>query len=191
MIYTNGMDIKELKIPGVFEIQLKQIRDERGFFMRTYEKRVFENAGIDRKWVEENHSLSKIKGTVRGLHFQFQPDSQTKLVRVSSGELMDVYIDLRKNSSTFGQWGSIILSGEIGNMIYIPKGFAHGICTLRKNCDLLYKVDKYYNSKNESTIRWNDPDIGIKWPIKNPTVISERDKNAQSFKEFAEKYGGL
>ena len=183
------MEIKKLDLEGVFEIQLKPIIDDRGFFMRTYEKRVFENMGLDRKWVEENHSLSKIKGTVRGLHFQFP--LQTKLVRVSSGELMDVYVDLRKNSKTFGQWGSIILSGGQGNMVYLPKGFAHGTCTLRDNCDLLYKVDEYYNPKNESNIKWDDPGIGIEWPVKNPSVISERDKNAQSFGEFIERYGGL
>lgn len=185
------MEIKELDIKGVFEIQLDPKIDERGFFMRTYDQGIFKKHGLDRKWVQENHSLSKFKGTVRGLHFQFPPDTETKLVRLSSGELMDVFVDLRKYSPTFGKWGSTILSAEKKNTLYIPKGFAHGICTLTDNCNFLYKVDNYYAKHNEYSIKWDDPDIGIEWPIDTPSVISERDKNAPSFKEFVEKYGAI
>lgn len=185
------MKIKELNIKGVFEIQLEPITDERGFFMRTYDKKILEEFGFNNQWVQENHSLNKVKYTIRGLHFQFAPDTETKLVRVISGELMDVYVDLRKNSPTIGKWGSIVLSEEKKNMIYIPKGFAHGICTLSDNCNLLYKVDNYYAKNNEWNIKWDDPDINISWPIDSPAVISERDQNAKSFEEFFKKYGGL
>ena len=184
------MIIKERKFKGVFEIQLDLHEDKRGFFMRFYDTRLFEKYKIHRNWVQENHSLSVEKGVIRGMHFQFPPHSETKLVRVTNGKIYDVFIDLRKGSSTFGQWDSIKLSADNKKMIYIPRGFAHGFCTLTKNCEVVYKVDNYYVPGSEDSVRWNDSDLGIDWPENNP-ILSEKDFKAKSFKEFVEKYGGL
>ncbi len=184
------MKIRELEIEGVFEIQLEPITDERGFFMRTYDNEIFHKPGLDNNWVQENHSLSLDKGVIRGMHFQFPPYAETKIIRVLSGKILDVFIDLRKDSSTFGKWGSIELSAKNKKMIYIPRGFAHGFCTLTDNCELLYKMDNYYAPDSAYTLQWNDPDIGIDWPIKNP-ILSEKDTRAKEFKDFVEEYGGL
>ena len=158
--------------------------------MRVYDDKIFEEYGIHRNWVQENHSLSIEKGVIRGMHFQFPPHSETKLVRVISGKIYDVFIDLRKGSPTFGKWDSITLSAENKRMIYIPKGFAHGFCTLTKNTEIIYQMDNYYAPDNEGIIRWNDPDLGIDWPVNDP-ILSERDSKAQTFNEFVEKYRGL
>lgn len=184
------MIIKERKFKGVFEIQLEPLEDKRGFFMRVYDDKIFKKYGIHRDWVHENHSLSVEKGVIRGMHFQFPPNTETKLVRVVHGEIYDVFIDLRKDSSTFGRWDSIKLSADNKKMIYIPKGFAHGFCTLTKNCEVLYKVDNYYVPESEGTIRWNDPDLGIHWPVTGP-ILSEKDAKSKGFKEFVETQGGL
>ena len=185
------MIIKEKEIKGVFEIQLEPHKDERGFFMRTYDEKIFEEMKINRKWVQENHSLSLKKGTIRGLHFQYPPDCETKLMRVITGEIFFAVVDLRKISKTFGKWTSIILSAQKKNMLYYPRGCALGMCTLTGNCNLVYKVDNYYTEDSEDNIKWNDSDLKIKWPIVEPAVISERDSMAQSFKEFVEKHGGI
>lgn len=184
------MEIKERNFKGVFEIQLDPHEDERGYFMRVYDDTIFKKYKIHKNWVQENHSLSVEKGVIRGMHFQFLPHLETKLVRVVQGEIYDVFIDLRKDSPTFGQWDSIILSAHNYKMIYIPRGFAHGFCTLTKNCEVVYKVDNYYSPEYEGNIKWNDPDLGIDWPVNNP-IISEKDLTAKSFKEFIEKYKGL
>lgn len=180
------MDIKEKKIKGVFEIQLKPFDDPRGFFMRTYDDEIFKEHGIHHDWVQENHSFSKSKGTLRGLHFQFPPYAETKLVRAISGEIFIVIVDLRKDSKTFGKWESLTLSSENKKMLYVPKGFALGMCTMTDDCKLLYKMDEKYHPEAQGEIRWDDPDIGIKWPVDNP-ILSKRDMNAQSFKEFVKK----
>ena len=185
------MEFIPKKLKGVYEIQLSPKEDNRGFFMRTYDDNIFKEANLPQNWVQENHSLSIKKGTIRGLHFQFPPNTETKFVRLVSGRLLDVYVDLRKDSPTFGQWGSTELSAEKKNALIIPKGFAHGICTLTDNCEMLYKVDAHYAPNNEYNIIWNDPEIGIEWPISYPTEISERDKNATSFNEFKTKFGYL
>lgn len=184
------MLIKEGKIRGVSEIQLEPHEDERGFFMRVYDDKIFKKHAIHRNWVQENHSLSVEKGIIRGMHFQFPPHTETKLVRVINGEIYDVFIDLRAASPTFGQWDSIMLSADNKKMIYIPRGFAHGFCTLTKNCEVVYKVDNYYASDSEGSIRWDDPDLGIDWPVNKP-ILSEKDSKAKRFKKFIEKYGGL
>ena len=185
------MIIIERKFKGVFEVQLDPHEDERGFFMRVYDTNIFEKYKIRRNWVQENHSLSVEKGVIRGMHFQLPPHSEAKLIRVVRGEICDVFIDLRKNSPTFGQWDSIVLSADNKKMIYIPRGFAHGFCTLTENCEVVYKVDNYYSPEHEGNIKWNDPDLNIDWLIKNTPTISEKDANAKSFKEFVDKYGGL
>jgi dTDP-4-dehydrorhamnose 3,5-epimerase len=184
------MMIKESKIKGVFEIGLEKRVDNRGFFMRTYDEGIFEMNRLNTRWVQENHSYSKYKGTVRGLHFQFPPYSETKMVRVVSGKVYMVFVDLRKNSETFGKWDSAILSENNSNMLYIPKGFALGMCTLADNSTLLYKMGNYYHPENQGVIKWNDRDLRIKWPVKK-AILSERDSNAQSFKEFIKNHGWL
>lgn len=184
------MLIKERKIKGVFEVQLEPHEDRRGFFIRVYDDKIFKEHMIHRNWVQENHSLSVEKGVIRGMHFQFPPHMETKLVRVIRGQIYDVFVDLRKDSSTFGQWGSVKLSADNKKMIYIPRGFAHGFCTLTKNCEVIYKVDNYYTPDKEGGIRWNDPDLGIDWPINNP-ILSEKDSQLKSFTEFIKIYEGL
>jgi len=179
------------KIKGGFIIQLEPHEDHRGFFMRTYDKKIFAEHGIDRDWVQENHSYNKEKGTVRGFHFQFPPHAETKLIRVISGEILDVFLDLRKGSPTFGQWDSVVVSGENKKMVYIPRGFGHGMCTLTDNAQMVYKVDNYYSPEAESQVKWNDPDLNIKWPVEKEPIMSEKDLKANSFKEFVEKFGGI
>jgi len=181
--------IKERQMKGVFEIQLQPHEDERGFFMRSYDEDIFNEKGIHRNWVQENHSLSVQKGTIRGMHFQRSTHAETKLVRVVTGELFDAFIDLRKDSPTFGHWDSIILSGENKKAIYIPRGFAHGTCSLTDNVHITYKVDSYYAPESEGTIKWDDPTVGIQWPIKDPH-LSEKDLSANSFLDFVEEYVG-
>ena len=188
---VNDMIIKERKIQGVFEIQLEPKEDHRGFFMRVYDQEIYKKHGIHRDWVQENHSLSVQKGTLRGFHFQLPPAAETKLVRVISGEIYDVFVDLRKGSPTFGKWDSIILSEKNKKMLYIPRGFAHGMCTLKENSAMYYKVDNYYTPEKEFCIKWDDPQLGVKWPLKEEPIISEKDSKAKSFKEFVQKYGGI
>ncbi|MBN1275020.1 dTDP-4-dehydrorhamnose 3,5-epimerase [Candidatus Woesearchaeota archaeon] len=185
------MEFFTKEIEGVYEIQLSPFEDERGFFMRTYDKKIFEEKGLHKDWVHENHSLSRIKGTVRGLHFQYPPRAETKLLRVVTGEVFFAVVDLRKGSKTFGKWTSVILSGNKKNMLYVPRGCTPGMCTLTDDVHLAYKVDNYYSKENEDNIKWNDPDIGIEWPVKEAAVISERDDNAQSFKKFKETKEGI
>ena len=181
------MEIKERKLKGVFEISLNPIEDERGFFMRTFDDNLFKEKGIDRKWVQENHSRSERKGIIRGLHFQLSPFSETKLVRCIKGTILDVFVDLREGSNTFGKWDSIELSEENKKMIFIPRGFAHGFCTLTDISEVLYKVDNFYNPSSESGLLWNDKDINIKWPVKSP-ILSDKDLKNLSFKEFINTY---
>lgn len=182
------MKVTETKLKGVMIIEPEVFRDTRGFFMRVYDDTIFRKYGIHRNWVQENHSLSVEKGVIRGMHFQFPPHMETKLVRVISGEIYDVFIDLRKDSSTFGNWDSITLSVDNKKMVYIPRGFAHGFCSLTKNCEVLYKMDNYYAPNSVGIIRWNDPDLGIDWPVNDP-ILSEKDSEAKSFREFIETYG--
>ena len=184
------MQIKKREMKGVYEINLTAINDKRGFFMRTYAREIFEKFNIDRNWVQENHSCSMKKGIIRGLHFQFPPYCETKLVRCIKGTIFDVFVDLRKNSSTFGRWDSIELSEDNKKMIYIPRGFAHGFCTLADDCEVLYKVDNNYNPEAEGGIIWNDKTLNIKWPTDNP-ILSQKDANLPTFDKFVLKYGGL
>lgn len=185
------MIAKELKIKGVFEIKLEPNIDSRGFFMRTYDEKIFRKYQLNTKWVQESHSLSKKRWTVRGMHFQHPPFTETKLIRVIQGKILFAIIDLRSNSKTFGKWIQIIVSDRKKNMIYIPRGCAPCMCTLTENSSILYKMDNYFTPESYDNIKWNDPTLAIKWPIKIPADISERDAKAQSFKEFVKKYGGL
>lgn len=185
------MIIKKGKFKGVFVFELESHKDHRGFFMRTYDGKLFEKYGLQRKWVQENQSYSRKKGTIRGMHFQLSPYSEAKLIRVLQGKIFKAYIDLRKGSATFGKWGSIILSGDNKKMLYVPRGFALGMCSLADHCVVLYKIDNYYSPKKQGAIKWDDPDLGIAWPLDRRPILSKRDAAAGSFKEFVKTHGAI
>ena len=168
------MEIKPLSIEGVFEITLSPRHDERGYFMRAFDEATFQKHGLVTHWVQENESCNTRRGIVRGLHFQRPPATETKLVRVVSGRALDVFVDLRKSSPTFGRCGAVELSGERQNMVYIPKGFAHGYCTLTDRVVMLYKVDAPYSPQLEGGVRWNDPALGVAWPV-SEAMITPKD----------------
>ena len=184
------MEVKKRKLKGVFEIFLNPIVDDRGFFMRTFDDTIFKEFGMDRKWVQENHSRSEESGIIRGLHFQLPPFSETKLVRCIKGKVLDVFVDLRKGSKTFGLWDSIELTEVNKKMIFIPKGFAHGFCTLTEESEVIYKVDNFYTPSSELGLLWNDEDINIKWPVKTP-ILSDKDSKNLSLKEFILKHQSI
>lgn len=177
------MDIKPLPLDGVFEITLAPRRDERGYFMRTFDEANFRKHGLVSSWVQENEACSTRVHTIRGLHFQRPPAAETKLVRVVEGRALDVFVDLRRRSPTYGQWGSVELSAERQNMVYLPKGFAHGYCTLTDRVVMLYKVDAVYAPELEGGLCWNDPTIGIKWPAGEP-LISAKDQALPLLKDL-------
>ncbi len=185
------MYIHELDIAGVFEIRLTPIPDERGHFMRTYDTESMRAAGLHREWVQENVSRNERKGIVRGLHFQFPPSSETKLVRCTVGAVFDVFVDLRRGSETFGQWGGLTLSSELHNMVFIPRGFAHGYCTLSELSEVQYKVDHAYDRGREGGLLWSDPGMGIRWPLDSPPLLSVKDWGAMDLARFREQHGGL
>lgn len=149
--------------------------DHRGFFMESYNESVLADHGITYNFVQDNQSLSAEPGVLRGLHYQLNPKAQTKLIRVLSGAIYDVIVDIRKGSPTFGQWVGVILSEYNKRQLLVPKGFAHGFCTLVPNTQVLYKVDEYYSPEHDRGILWNDPAIGIDWPVSNP-VLSDKDQ---------------
>jgi len=177
------MEIKERKLKGTFEINPTPHIDERGFFMRTWDKEIFQHNNLEFNWVQENHSRSEKAGIIRGLHFQLPPFAETKLVRCIRGSVLDVFVDLRNDSPTFGQWDSIELSEDNKNMILIPRGFAHGFCTISKVSEVVYKVDNYYSREHERGIVWNDPELAIIWPVQDP-VLSEKDQQNMSFLDY-------
>ena len=177
------MEITPLKLEGTYAIALKTHEDDRGYFVRSYDLGFFQEHGLQTNWVQENQSRSVRKHTVRGLHFQKPPHAETKLIRVIKGAVLDVFVDLRKESPTFGQWDSIELSAQNFKLVYIPRGFAHGFCTLEPDTIVLYKVDNYYAPKFEGGLRWNDPTLKIDWPAGDP-FLSDRDRQAEFFDQF-------
>ncbi len=161
--------------------------DERGSFSEDYNYEKFINIGIDDKFIQDNISLSLKKNTVRGLHFQLKPFSQSKLIKVLSGSIFDVFVDLRKYSKTYEEYDSTIIGVNDG-WLYIPEGFAHGFCTLEDNTKVLYKVNNFYNSEHDSGIIFNDPLFSIKWPLSiKETILSQKDKNLPSWEELRDK----
>lgn len=184
------MDIIERKIAGVFEIALTPHFDNRGFFMRTFDDNVFKEAGLDFNWVQENHSRTLNKGTIRGLHFQFPPFAEAKCIRCIRGQVLDVFVDLRKDSPTFGEWDSIVIAEDNFKMILVPRGFAHGFFTISTESEVIYKVDNYYSPQHECGIIWNDIDLNILWNCENP-ILSEKDKKNITLKNFIEKYKAI
>ncbi|WP_024899146.1 dTDP-4-dehydrorhamnose 3,5-epimerase [Brucella rhizosphaerae] len=173
------MEARFLGLDGVFEIIPQKFGDERGFFSETYKVKALVDAGIDLNFVQDNHSYSAAKGVVRGLHYQLPPFAQDKLVRVIRGAILDVAVDIRKSSPTFGKWGALEISAEKWNQILVPKGFAHGFMTLVENTEVIYKVTDYYSPEHDRSIRFDDPAIGIDWPRPSSGVqLSDKDQKA-------------
>ena len=164
----------ETSIDGVFVIETKKYGDDRGYFVETYKESDFRKVGLDYCFIQDNQSKSK-KGVLRGLHFQ-KNHPQTKLVRCIEGEVFDVCVDLRKNSSTYGKWEGVVLSADKGNQFLIPRGFAHGFLVLSDTATFCYKCDEVYHPEDEGGVIWNDPSIGIDWPLNGEVVLSEKDK---------------
>lgn len=162
--------------PDVHILIPERFTDHRGYFSEIYSQPAFQSLGIDCTFVQDNQSLSVAKGTVRGLHFQYPPYDQAKLVRVTSGRLLDVIVDIRAGSPSFGQHFSIELSAENRQQLFIPSGFAHGFCTLEDNTEILYKVSAPYSKAHDAGIFWNDPDLNIAWPVlPTDAVLSDKD----------------
>ncbi|KAB2788089.1 dTDP-4-dehydrorhamnose 3,5-epimerase [Brucella anthropi] len=176
------MQIRPLGLDGVIEISPRKFGDDRGFFSETYNAKSFAEAGIDLTFVQDNHSYSAAKGVVRGLHYQLPPFAQDKLVRVIRGAILDVAVDIRKCSPTFGKWVALEVSAEKWNQILVPKGFAHGFVTLVENTEVIYKVTNYYSPEHDRSIRFDDPVIGIDWPLPASGVqLSDKDQKAPLF----------
>jgi dTDP-4-dehydrorhamnose 3,5-epimerase len=169
------------RIPEVILLEPRVWRDDRGFFLETYHQRKFEDGGLPGSFVQDNHSYS-VRGTLRGLHAQLRKP-QGKLVHAVQGEIFDVAVDTRPDSSTFGEWVSEILSGDNLRQLYVPPGFAHGFCVLSESAHVLYKCTELYDPKDEIVIAWNDPRIGIPWPIETP-LLSPRDAAAKKLEEI-------
>lgn len=176
------MQIIKTNIEDVLIIEPRVFGDHRGWFSETYTKVKFDEIGKDISFVQDNHSMSSQKGTLRGLHFQVGPKAQTKLIRCTKGKIIDVAVDLRKGSTTYKKWVSIELSEDNKKQLLIPKGFAHGFLTLTDNVEVQYKVDEYYDPNCDRTIKFDDPEIGVEWGIDNP-ILSEKDLNAPLLKD--------
>ncbi|WP_353855148.1 dTDP-4-dehydrorhamnose 3,5-epimerase [Bacillus sp. Bos-x628] len=178
------MKVYETKLENVLVIETDMYQDARGYFSETYNQHDFNEAGIKVTFIQDNHSFSKDAGVLRGLHFQEPPFAQSKLVRVTSGAIYDVIVDIRSKSRTFGQWISIILSAENKKQVFVPEGFAHGFCTLTSDTNVIYKTDAYYSREHESGIIWNDSDLNIPWPVKEP-FLSTKDEFLPIFKHLS------
>jgi dTDP-4-dehydrorhamnose 3,5-epimerase len=180
------MEIVETKLKGVLVLKPKVFADARGYFLESYNENIFKAAGLDMKFVQDNQSLSQ-KGVLRGLHFQNPPHAQGKLVRVITGSVFDVAVDIRKSSSTYGQWFGQELNETNKWMMYIPEGFAHGFATLEDNTIFSYKCTNFYNKAAEDCLLWNDPDIGIDWELNDP-LLSEKDLQGKKLKDFRSEF---
>ncbi len=174
------MNVIPCDLAGLLIIEPKVFGDARGFFLETWNQRRYREAGLDLDFVQDNLSFS-CRGTLRGLHFQ-NPNPQGKLLQVLQGEVFDVAVDLRRSSPTFGRWHGLVLSAENKRQFYVPPGFAHGFAVLSPTALFHYKCTQFYSQKDELAIRWNDPEIGIEWPIKEP-LLSERDAKAVRLRE--------
>lgn len=182
------VEIKKAPLAGILEIFPKVFKDQRGYFFESYREDWLQHEGIDHGWVQDNQSFSQ-KGTVRGLHFQRGEYAQAKLVRVIQGKVLDVVVDLRKESPTFGQSYSALLTTDENNLLYVPVGFAHGFSVL-EDAIFAYKCSNYYHKESEGGILWNDPILAIDWQVSEP-IISEKDRDWPTIEEFKLSEGGL
>ena len=173
------IEVRPLGLPGVLEIRPARLADERGFFSEVWNQRAFAEAGVELDFVQDNHSLSREAGVLRGLHFQTPPFAQDKLVRVSRGAVFDVAVDIRRSSPTCGQWVGARLSAAEWNQILVPKGFAHGFLTLDPDTEVQYKVTAPYSGEHDRAIRFDDPAVGIEWPmVPEALILSDKDRSA-------------
>lgn len=168
------MRVTEGTLEGVKLIEPTVFEDARGYFLESYQAIRYAEIGLPQVFVQDNHSLSKEAGVIRGLHYQLNPQAQSKLVRVTAGAIYDVVVDIRQGSPTYGQWEGFELSADNKRQLFVPTGFAHGFCTLVPNTEVQYKVDRLYSKEHDRGILWNDPAIGIKWPTTQP-ILSEKD----------------
>ena len=181
-----GIKVTETGISGLVIIEPQVFGDHRGFFMESWSQRAMEEAGLHYNFVQDNHSSSTVKGTLRGIHFQYGDKSQAKLVRCARGAVIDVAVDLRKDSPTYKQWYAVELSEENKKQFMIPRGFGHGFVTLTDHVEFMYKADNYYAPEADGGIRWNDPEFGIDWGVEKP-ILSDKDANSSFFKDIEDK----
>jgi dTDP-4-dehydrorhamnose 3,5-epimerase len=173
---------ERFRIPGPLLVQVRRFGDERGFFSETYNARAFAEAGIASVFVQDNHSLSREKGTVRGLHFQRPPHAQEKLIRVVRGRILDVVVDLRRGSPSYGEHLSVELGAEDGRQFFVPTGFAHGFCTLEPDTEVIYKVTDFWMPDCEGGLLWNDPELAIAWPDFAGAQVAVKDAALPAFR---------
>jgi dTDP-4-dehydrorhamnose 3,5-epimerase len=181
------LEVTDLPLAGLKLLKPKVWRDRRGFFIETYHEARYRELGIDCTFVQDNYSRST-RGTLRGLHYQATP-GQAKLIRVTSGSIFDVAVDIRPASPTFGKWHGKYVNADEHVQFFMPVGFAHGFCVVSDVADVVYKTSSVYDSQTEAGIRWNDPDIGVEWPLAEP-LLSARDERTESFAEFAKRVRG-
>ena len=168
-------------LPGVVILEPRVFGDERGFFLESYNEKAFVELGIDERFVQDNHSSSR-RNVLRGLHYQIK-HAQGKLVRAVEGEILDVAVDLRRSSSTFGGWEAVLLSGENKRMLWIPEGFAHGFRVISEKAQVLYKATDYYAPEHERTLAWDDPDLKIDWTLEGEPIISAKDQRGVALRD--------
>lgn len=179
------MQIEELPLPGAFVLTPKRFGDERGFFSETFSARAFDELAPGVTFVQDNHSLSRDAGVLRGLHFQLPPHAQGKLVRVPRGRVLDVIVDLRVGSPTYGEHVSVELSADNWKQMWVPAGFAHAFCTLEPDTEFCYKVTEFYAPESDSGIAFDDPDLAIDWPFSpDALILSEKDRKLSHFRDF-------
>ncbi|MEJ0075794.1 MAG: dTDP-4-dehydrorhamnose 3,5-epimerase [Alphaproteobacteria bacterium] len=184
------MDVKKLALPGLLQVKPRRFADSRGYFVETHNERTLAGAGIAARFVQDNESCSTRRGTIRGLHFQLPPAAQAKLVRVVRGSVYDVAVDLRVGSPSYGRWEGVTLTADGGEQLFVPRGFAHGYCTLEPDSIVAYKVDDFYSPANDSGLIWNDPAFAIDWPLgADQAVLSDKDLKLGRFADFQSPFG--
>ena len=177
-------------LQGIILFRPIKFNDARGYFIETFNARGYAEAGVDSAFVQDNQSLSRKTGTIRGFHFQRPPAAQAKLVRLLRGSIFDVVVDLRQGSRSYGRWRLTTLTGEGGEQLFVPRGFAHGFCALEPDTEVAYKVDNFYAPSCDAGLRWDDPDLAIPWPVRPAdVVISEKDAGLPFFKAFVSPFG--
>jgi dTDP-4-dehydrorhamnose 3,5-epimerase len=183
------MNVSQTKLEGVLVIEPKKFGDERGFFSEVFRESILSDYGFDRAFIQDNHAFSQQKGVLRGLHYQSPPFAQDKLVRVTRGAILDVAVDIREGSPTYGEWVSEVISAENWKQILVPRGFAHGYVTLKENTEVLYKVTEYYAPQADKGLMWNDSTLAIDWQLgEMEPILSQKDKEHPLFNEFKTEF---
>lgn len=182
------MKVTETKLKGVYVMEPQVFGDARGWFMESWSEKKMEEAGIHVGFLQDNHSFSAQKGTLRGLHYQLNPMCQAKILRCTRGKIFDVAADIRRGSPTYAQWVGVEMSAENKKQLFIPRGFAHGFITLTDDVEVQYKADNYYAPECDGNIRWDDPEIGVEWPIR-PVVLSGKDEKAPFLRDRVQEPG--